>query len=86
MQEYDSFTSNDNLHITTGINTSILEIASQIQSLFKEIGREVTIVPAESKDEVQKDARNEGNPHIKQWWRPKTSISDGIKKVFEAMT
>tara|TARA_B100001996_G_scaffold8542_1_gene7233 strand:+ start:744 stop:1580 length:837 start_codon:yes stop_codon:yes gene_type:complete len=86
MQEYDSFTSNDDLHITTGINTSILEIARTIQSLFKEIGREVTIVPSESKDEVQKDVRNEANPHIKQWWRPKTSISDGIKKVFEAMT
>jgi len=86
MQEYDSFTSDDDLHITSGSSTSILEIARTIQSLFKEIGREVTIVPAESKDEVQKDARNEANPHIKQWWRPKTSISDGIKKVFEAMT
>ncbi len=86
MQEYDSFTSNDDLHITTGNSTSILEIARTIQSLFKEIGREVTIAPSESKDEVQKDVRNEANPHIKQWWRPKTSISDGIKKVFEAMT
>ena len=85
MQEYSAFTSDDDLHITSGSSTSILEIARTIQSLFKEIGREVTIAPSESKDEVQKDLRNEANPHIKQWWRPKTSISDGIAKVFEEM-
>ena len=85
MQEYSAFTSDDDLHITSGSSTDILGIARTIQSLFKEIGREVSIVPSESKDEVQKDLRNEANPHIKQWWRPKTSISDGIAKVFEEM-
>ena len=85
MEKYSAFTSDDDLHITSGSSTSILEIARTIQSLFKEIGREVTIAPSESKDEVQKDARNEANPHIKQWWRPQTNISDGIAKVFEEM-
>jgi nucleoside-diphosphate-sugar epimerase len=85
MQEYSAFTSDDDLHITSGVSTSVLEIARNIQSLFKEIGREVTVVPAESRDEVQKDARNVSNPYIKNWWRPKTSIQDGIKNVFEEM-
>jgi len=85
MQEYSVFTSDDDLHITSGSSTSILDIARTIQSLFKENDREVSIVPAESKDDVQKDARNEANPHIKQWWRPQTNISDGIAKVFEEM-
>ena len=85
MQEYSVFTSDDDLHITSGSSTDILGIARTIQSLFKEIGREVSIVHSESKDEVQKDLRNEANPHIKHWWRPKTSISDGIAKVFEEM-
>ena len=85
MEKYSDFSSNDNLHITSGSSTSILDIARTIQSLFKENGREVSIVPAESKDEVQKDPRNEANPHIKQWWRPQTNISDGIAKVFEEM-
>ncbi len=85
MQEYDSFTSDDDLHITSGSSTSILEIARTIQSLFKEIGREVTIVPAESKDEVQKDARNVPDPYIKKWWQPKTSVTEGITKVFNEM-
>ena len=85
MQEYSAFTSDDDLHITSGVSTSILEIARNIQSLFKEIGREVTVVPNESRDEVQKDARNVSDPYIKRWWRPQTSIQEGIKKVFEEM-
>ena len=55
---YDQFSSTDELHITTGVSTSILEIAQNIQSLFKSIGKEIKISPSSSKDEVQKDARN----------------------------
>ena len=85
MQNYSDFTSDDDLHITTGDSTDILGIARTIQSLFEEIGREVTIVPAESKDEVQKDARNVPDPYIKKWWQPKTSVTEGITKVFNEM-
>ena len=82
---YDQFSSTDELHITTGVSTSILEIARNIQVLFKNIGKEVEIVPASSKDEVQKDARNIPDPYIKKWWQPKTDVVDGITKVFEEM-
>ena len=85
MQEYTAFTSSDELHITSGISTSILEIARNIQSLFKEIGKEVDVSPSPSKDEVQKDARNVPDPYIRKWWEAKTSITDGIKKVFTEM-
>jgi len=85
MREYSYFTSDSNLHITTGVYTSILEIAQNIQSLFKEIGKEVDVSPSPSKDEVQKDARNISDPYITKWWKPKTNITDGIGKVFEEM-
>ena len=85
MQEYSDFTSDNELHITTGISTSILGIARTIQSLFKEIGKEVGIAPSPSKDEVQKDARNAPDTYIRKWWEPKTSVSDGVRKVFEEM-
>ena len=85
MEKYSDFTSDNELHITSGISTSILGIARTIQSLFKEIGKEVGIAPSPSKDEVQKDARNEPDPYIKKWWEPKTSVNDGVRKVFEAM-
>ena len=82
---YDQFTCDDELHITTGVSTSILEIAQIIQILFRNIGKEVKIIPASSKDEVQKDARNISDPYITKWWRPRTSIEEGISKVFEVM-
>jgi len=85
MDQYSNFTSDTDLHITTGVYTSILEIAQNIKSLFKEIGKEVEVSPSPSKDEVQKDARNIPDPYIRKWWEPKTSITLGIGKVFESM-
>ena len=85
MREYSYFTSDSNLHITSGVYTSILEIAQQIQLYFGGEEKEVKIVPASSKDEVQKDARNISDPYIRKWWKPKTSITLGIGKVFESM-
>ena len=83
LQNYNSFSSDDELHITTGASTSILEIAQYIQVLFKKINLEIDIVPNKSKDEVQKDARNVSDPYIKKWWTPKTNIVDGLSKVFD---
>ena len=85
MDEYDNLSCDDELHITTGVYTTVLEIASEIKSLFSGIGKEIKITPAQSKDEVQKDARNEPDPYIKKFWEPKTSVPDGLKKVFEEM-
>ena len=85
MDKYSDFTSDDELHITSGVSTSILEIAQQIQLYFGGIQKEVEIIPASSKDEVQKDARNISDPYIRKWWKPKTSITHGIGKVFTEM-
>ena len=85
MEEYSNLSSDDELHITTGVYTSILEIAQEIRKLFNDIGKEVEVIPSEKKDEVQKDARNEPDPFIKKFWQPKTSVKDGLKKVFEVM-
>ena len=85
MNNYNEFSSDDNLHITSFKQTSILEIGEIIQSLFKDIGKDVTVSPAKSKDEVQKDKRNEADTFITQWWKPKTSIQDGVANVFNDM-
>ena len=85
MREYSYFTSDSDIHITSFTNTTILEIGKIIQGLFRSIDKKVTLNPAQAKDEVQKDARNEANPYIRKWWKAKTSIEDGIEKVFEEM-
>ena len=85
MLEYDQFTSDSELHITSFRSTTILEIAKIIQGIFKANGKTVAVEKAQTKDEVQKDARNEANPFIRKWWKAKTSIEDGIEKIFEEM-
>jgi len=85
MGNYDRLTSDDELHITTGNSTTILEIAQSIQKLFSNIGKEVVIKPAESKDEVQKDAKNISDPYIQKFWRSTTSVKEGLTKVFYEM-
>ena len=56
-----------------------------IRDRFKANGKVVAVEKAQTKDEVQKDARNEANPFIRKWWKAKTSIEDGIEKIFEEM-
>ena len=85
MEEYETLDSDDNLHITSFHSTTILEIANIIRQLFLSNHKIITLIPSEAKDEVQKDARNEADPYILKLWKPKTSIRDGIKKVFEEM-
>ena len=85
MCKYSDFTSDNELHITSGVSTSILEIARQIQLCFGSIQKEVEIVPSEAKDEVQKDARNIADPFFRKWWEPKTTLTEGIGKVFTSM-
>ena len=85
MEEYETLDSDDNLHITSFDSTTILDIANIIRQLFLSDRKIVQLIPSESKDEVQKDARNEADPYILKLWKPKTPIRDGIKKVFEEM-
>ena len=85
MEKYHELTSDDELHITTGVYTTVLEIAEEIKSLFASIGKTITVTPAQSKDEVQKDARNEPDLYINEFWQYKTSVPEGLKKVFEEM-
>ena len=85
MEKYHELTSDDELHITTGVYTTVLEIAEEIKSLFSSIGKTITVTPAQSKDEVQKDARNEPDLYINEFWQYKTSVPEGLKKVFEEM-
>tara|TARA_R100000231_G_scaffold54189_3_gene45555 strand:- start:224 stop:1072 length:849 start_codon:yes stop_codon:yes gene_type:complete len=85
MDRYSEFKSTDELHITSGNSVSILDISREIQKQFKNIGKEINIVPSKDKDDVQKDARNVSDPYIRKWWEPKTTLTEGIGKVFTSM-
>lgn len=85
MENYTDFKPEDPLHITSFRSTSIKEIAEIIQGQFQLIGKNVRIKPGLAKDSVQMDKRNEANTYITGWWLPRTTIDNGIAKVFEEM-
>lgn len=85
MENYNDFTSEDNLHITSFHSTKIIDIASIICGRFNLIGKEVKIQASEEKDAIQMDKRNKPDTYLTKWWIPKTTIEKGIAKVFEAM-
>ena len=74
-----TFGEKKNSNITNFEWNTILEIADHISSHFDGS----VIEPAESKDEVQKDARNEPDDYILNFWKPKTSLKDGISAIVE---
>ncbi len=82
---YSQFNSDDDLHITSFKSTKIFEIASIIERLFRKSGYEVKINKGIDKDSVQRSQINKPNKYITKWWKPKTSIEEGIAKVFDHM-
>ena len=86
MNNYDDFTSEDNLHITSYHPTSILDIAHIIKGQFNLIGKyDVKLQPSTEKDSVQMDKKNRPDMYLSKWWIPKTTIEQGIVKVFNEM-
>jgi nucleoside-diphosphate-sugar epimerase len=86
MENFTDFTSEDNLHITSFRYTKIRDIASMICGQFALIGKyDVVVKPSGEKDSVQLDKRNQADTFITKWWMPKTSIQEGISKIFNEM-
>ena len=85
MNSFSDFKIDDPLHITSFNTTTIKDIASIITGQFNMIGKSVTYKPAEAKDTVQQNKKNEANTYITGWWMPKTNVQDGIAKVFNQM-
>jgi nucleoside-diphosphate-sugar epimerase len=87
MECYSDFKSTDPLHITSFKSESIKNVAAIIQGQFNLIGKyDVKIKPGIAKDNVQLDKRNEADSYIHGWWIPKTSLENGIRKVFLEMS
>lgn len=85
MNCFPDFKVDDPLHITSFRTTTIKEIAGIITGLFNIEGKQVIFKPAEAKDTVQQNKKNEADTYITGWWLPQTSIQDGIMKVFNDM-
>lgn len=78
---HDSIPRDKNLHITSFQWTKILDVA-------RIIGRQLNapVIPGnQAADPVQRFQKNEPDPCILEYWKPKTSLEEGISQVIAGM-
>ena len=85
MNNYRDFNSDDELHVTSFSSIKIIDIAQIIQQKFSMIGKNIDIKPSIDTDTVQQNSKNVASKYLTNWWKPTTSLDDGIAKVFASM-
>jgi nucleoside-diphosphate-sugar epimerase len=76
-KKYNELDRNQNYHITNFEWIAIKQIASIIQEISG-----CDVFPSEKEDQTQKNAMNEADNYILNYWTPKTQIKDGITKLY----
>jgi nucleoside-diphosphate-sugar epimerase len=79
-QKYNDIDRNEELHITNFEWNSILEVADIINEQLP-----CKITPSIEIDTVQLNKRNEPDPYILNFWKPKISLRKGINKIIKEM-
>lgn len=76
---YDILDRNKNYHITNFTWNTVMDVANCIKNISN-----CEIVPATRRDETQKNAMNEPDPYILNFWQPKTNLQEGITKIYKS--
>ena len=76
-KNYTTVSRKEPLHVTNFEWTSVLDIAEMVARHFPG----TKIVPAEEKDSVQLNQRNEPDSSIRKYWQPSVSLQEGIEKM-----
>ena len=74
---------NKELHLTTGKETKIIEIAKIIQRIAKKDDFNINIFKGKKKDTVQRNRKNKYNQYLSKFWKPKVNIEAGIKEIYK---
>ena len=76
-KKYPKLPKDKEYHISSFEWNTIREVAD-----FLDVVSSCKVIPADRKDETQKNAMNEPDPFILKYWKPKTSLKDGIMKLY----
>lgn len=69
------------IDIASGKEIKIINIAKIIKKIFKKENVDIQIKAKKLKDLIQVNKRNKVNKYFLKFWKPKTSIQDGINKI-----
>lgn len=79
-EKYHEIDREANLHITNFEWNTILEVAEIIKEKIP-----CDVIPSSEIDTVQLNKRNEPDPYILNFWKPKITLSEGINKIINEM-
>lgn len=79
-KKYSEVDREKNLHITNFKWNSIIDVAKIIKNVIP-----CEIQKSEEKDSVQLNKKNEPDPYILSFWKPKISLEEGINKIINSM-
>ena len=81
-QQYNKLPRDKEYHVSNFEWNTMLDVAEIIAGHYPG----TVIKPSTAKDTVQKDKRNEPDPWILNYWKPKISLVDGIKDIIKEMS
>ena len=74
---YNLIDSKQELHIASGKWYSIIEVAQHIAKIFN-----VKVIAGHTTDLIQRGGKaNEPDPYLLKFWKPTTSLQNGIRKI-----
>ena len=84
MKKFNLFKNYQSIDLNYGKFSKIISIAKIIQNLFEEKKRNVIFLPSKDKDSLQLNKKNRSryNELLFKYWKPKFSLKEGIKEVF----
>ena len=77
---YHTVPREENLHITSFEWHKIIDVAGIVAQEFG-----VPVIPGLAQDEVQRFQKNEPDRSIMKYWKPETSLADGVRRVIRQM-
>jgi len=77
-KKYNELDRNKSYHITNFEWTKVIDVAKIIQNIS---GCE--ILPSTKQDQTQKNAMNNADDYILNIWKPKTTLEEGINKLYK---
>ena len=78
MLNFDQFQRDEELHLANFKWNTILEVAEVVADYFS-----AEIIPGAAPDNVQQGIKNEPHRKLLDYWKPVTSLHDGIRKIIQ---
>jgi nucleoside-diphosphate-sugar epimerase len=83
MKKYQILKKQEIIDLNYGFYTKIITVAKIVRNIFKEKNVIIKIVKGQHIDHVQKNKMNKSNNLLIKYWRPRITLKNGIKKIFQ---